>query len=65
MINVDKLKKLMVQNNVTNRELAVHVGLTESMMSYVTRGLREPSLAALIRIAKFLDTSVDELIVKE
>lgn len=46
-------------------ELAERVGRTSAMISYVERGLKDPSVELLANIAKVLDCSVDELLGKD
>lgn len=62
MVNGAKIKKLMNERRISNREMAQTAGLSESMMTYVTQELREPNVTALARIAKKLGCTVDELI---
>lgn len=62
MLNYAKLKRLMDERGVLQWELADSVGISEAAMSYILRGLKQPSLAVADRIAKQLDVSVDDLI---
>lgn len=62
MVNGAKIKTLMNERGISNREMAQTAGLSEAMMTYVTQELREPNVTALARIAKKLDCTVDELI---
>lgn len=65
MVNGKKIKNLMKEKGLTEKELAQTIGVSQAMMSYVIGGLREPNVATLVRIARVLDVPVDELIVKE
>lgn len=65
MVNRKRIIDLMKQKEICGKEMAQMIGMSESMMSYILRGLREPNVATLVRIAKALDVPVDELIVKE
>ena len=62
MVNVTKIKQLMAKKGMTNREMAKSVGVSESMVSFITSDLREPTVAVLVRIAAKLGCTVDELI---
>lgn len=64
MINCEKIKELLKRRGMQAQELAAAVGVSASMMTYITKGLREPSVAILVRIAETLECSVDELIKK-
>lgn len=64
MINGEKIKELMKKRDVTGVELAATVGISEPMVCYIIKGLREPSVTVLVRIADALGCSVDELIRK-
>lgn len=65
MVNSEKIQALMREKRILKKEMATRVGISEAMMSYVARGLREPNVATLARIAHELGVSVDELIQKE
>ena len=65
MVNGKKIAELMRQKGIMNKALAAEVGVSESMMTYITKELREPNVTVLARIAKALGCAVDELIIKE
>lgn len=62
MINGERIKELMKEQGLTNKELAEAVGVTEAMISYIIRGLRDTTVATMVRIANRLGVKVDELI---
>lgn len=62
MLNYQKLKQLMDSRSVTQAELADAVGVSEATISYILRGLKQPSLVVAQRMAKFLGVTVDELL---
>ena len=62
LINYPKLKQLMDSRSVTQAELADAVGVSEAAISYILRGLKQPSLAVAQRMAEFLGVTVDELL---
>ena len=65
MVNAQKIRELMQEKGVQNKDLAEAVGVSEPMMSYITRGLREPSVYFLTRIAAKLECTLDELVIKD
>lgn len=64
MINCERIRALMRSRGLTGRELALRVGVSEAMISYILQGLRAPNLQTLIRIATELDCKLDEIIIK-
>mgnify|MGYP002627567058 CR=1 FL=1 len=56
------LKRCRERMKMSQCELAMLLGLTQTTVSNYERGLREPSIEILLRIAQVLDTSVDELL---
>lgn len=65
MINYEKIAELIHAKGIEQKALAEEVGVSEAMMSFIVRGLKEPSLTVLTRIAKALDVPVAELIIEE
>ena len=57
-----KIKEFRKARNITAKELASHIGVAESTMSLYENGKREPDFNTLVRIAKLLGTSVDNLL---
>lgn len=55
------LKKLCKERNMTQKEFAKKVGLTERTVSYYAQTKRLPRLETLQKIAKELNVSIDEL----
>ena len=62
MVNGERIKKLMKEKGLSEYELAKQVGIGQPMVSHITRGLREPSLTVLGRIAQTLGVKVADLI---
>ena len=65
MIAYERINELMKEKGIKSNELARTVGVSKPMMSYILNGLREPNVVTLVRIAKVLGCTVDELIVRE
>ena len=64
MVDGLKIKGLREMKNLTQAELGSLVGAEQSMIGYVERGVKRPSVELLARIAEKLDTTVDELLHK-
>lgn len=64
MLNGKLVRTLMRAKGYSGRELAARVGISESMMSYILQGLREPNVQTLVRIANELGCSLDEMIIR-
>jgi len=60
----EKLKKLRVSRNMTQDELGLifEPQLAQSTIGTYERGLRQPSLENLVRIAEYFNVSVDYLL---
>lgn len=58
----DNLKELRLERNLGQVELAKAVGVSKGVISLWENGLREPSMYSLIALAKFFNTSIDELV---
>lgn len=65
MINGERMKELMKEQGITNKELAEAVGVTEAMISYIIRGLRDTTVGTMARIAKHLGVGIDEIVESE
>jgi DNA-binding Xre family transcriptional regulator len=62
MVNTEKLVELMEKRGILATDLANQVGISNPMMSYITRGMKQPSVEVLVRIAGALKCKVDDLI---
>lgn len=58
----ERLSMLMNEQKLSQKELALKVGVTESAMSYYLKGARTPRSDVLTRIAKALNTTTDYLL---
>lgn len=56
------IKDLMRQRGVSQQELANHVGVHQTSVSFWLKGDKTPHFDTLEKIAEFLDTSVAELL---
>ena len=58
----EKIKELMNSRNVSQRELANELNITESAMSRYISGERKPRVDILTKLARYFDVSIEELI---
>lgn len=58
----ERISELMKSNGLSQKELAIKAGVTESAMSYYVNGDRTPRSDVLTRIAKALGTTTDYLL---
>ena len=58
----ERVSLLISQKGLSQKELAIKAGVTESAMSYYVKGDRTPRGEVLSRIAKALDCSTDYLL---
>lgn len=62
MISGEKLKKLRLLRELTQKELAIKSGLTDSAIRNYELGYRSPNKDQLIKIAQVLDCDISALI---
>lgn len=58
----ERVAALMSERGLSQKDLAVKAGVTESAMSYYLKGVRTPRSDVLTRIASVLNTSTDYLL---
>ena len=58
---MNKVKELRTTKDMTQVQLAIKVGVTENAIQNYERGRREPSVSTAIKIAKVLETTVEDL----
>jgi len=57
----EKLKTLRLRHGLTTRQLADHLETTNSQISRIENGLRQPSADFIVKMADFFDVSLDRL----
>ena len=62
MINGEKVKELLLEKGMEEKELAAAVGVSTAMITYIIKGLRDTPVTNAVRIANALGCTVDELI---
>lgn len=55
------LKRIRKERNITLKRLSETTGISESHLSYIERGEREPTLSILLRIASALNIDIKDL----
>ena len=58
----EKLKQIMIQQGLTQKELAIRSGITEASMSKYLSGERTPRIDVIINLAHALEITTDELL---
>lgn len=61
-VNGREIARRMSAAGIDQRRMADIAGCSEAMMSYIVRGMREPSVSMLALIADELGCKVDDLI---
>lgn len=61
--NLNRIKAVLAEKNVTNRELAAVLEKTEATVSRWCTNDMQPSIETLFEIAKFLGVDIRELLV--
>ena len=65
MVDGSKIRALREKAGLTQAELANKVGVEQTMITYIERGVKRPSVELFIRIADYFGVSTDELRKKE
>lgn len=61
-INIRRIKAAMQHRGITQTQLANHLGVTQSAVSYWLSGGKAPQLAHLVALARALDLRLSEII---
>jgi transcriptional regulator with XRE-family HTH domain len=65
MAFTDRLARLRRAKGITQKDLASSVGLNQAQIHRYEKGLAEPSMSALKRLAVALGVTIDELVFEE
>ena len=60
-MNVLRLKEILKEKEVTGKELAFKVGVTENAVSMIINNKRQPRFELLVNIATALDVDIRDL----
>ena len=58
---MSKLKDIRLKNKISQEQLAVDVGVTVRYIAFLESGKRKPSIDVAFKIAKALQTTVDNI----
>jgi putative transcriptional regulator len=62
-LNLNRIKSVLAEKNKSSKDLASHLGKTESTVSRWCTNEVQPSIETLYEIAKFLQVDIRELLV--
>jgi len=62
-LQLNRIKAVLAERNKSSKDLAKHLGKTESTVSRWSTNEVQPSVETLYEIAKFLDVDIRELLV--
>ena len=57
-----RLRDLREDRDITQQELADYLNIHQSAYSHYEKGIRQPSIDTLIKLAYFYDTSIDYIV---
>jgi transcriptional regulator with XRE-family HTH domain len=58
----ERIKKIRKQNGLSQIELGERIGVSQQVITNYERGIREPNIETLLKIAGALDVSLETLI---
>lgn len=61
MFNKEKLKQLLKEKNLSQRDFAAGIFVSQPLVLGILKGYKVPSLAVAKRIADYFEVSLDEL----
>ncbi|MFN4365704.1 helix-turn-helix transcriptional regulator [Chryseobacterium hispalense] len=62
-VNLNRIKSVLAEKNKSSKDLARHLGKTESTVSRWCTNEVQPSIETLYEISKFLEVDIRELLV--
>mgnify|MGYP000891049420 CR=1 FL=1 len=65
MIDLQKLRIARAKKNMSQKDVADRVGITQTYYSRIEVGSRDGSLSTLMAICKALDLSISEVLIEE
>lgn len=60
--NLNRLKVVLAEKNISNKALAEQIGVGQATLSKWVTNTTQPSLESLMKIATALEVSLDELV---
>lgn len=65
MAFAENLKRLREKTGMTQNDLAVDVGVSQTMIAQYERGMKLPNIITGVQLAKILGTTVEKLVEQE
>lgn len=65
MAFAENLKRLREKTGMTQNDLAVDVGVSQTMIAQYERGMKLPNIITSVQLAKILGTTVEKLVEQE
>ena len=65
MVDINRIKVVLVEKKRTNKWLAEQLGVTPSSVSKWCTNSSQPDLSSLLKIADLLEVYIKELIIRE
>jgi len=62
---LDKIFTLLSEKNITAAKLSKDIGISSGLISQWKKGLQKPSLDVVLKIADYLEVSIDYLLGRE
>jgi len=62
-IRINRIKAVLAENEISQKELARRVGLVPNSITRICNNESQPSLLMLLKIAKAVDVDIRELLV--
>lgn len=58
----ERLKALRIEKNITQREIANHLNITDTAYGFYEQGKNYPNMDVLIKLADYFEVSLDYLV---
>ena len=65
MAFAENLKRLREKTGMTQNDLAIDVGVSQTMIAQYERGMKLPNIITSVQLAKILGTTVEKLVEQE
>ena len=61
-MNILRLREVMSKKDITGKELALRLDITETSLSRILKGSQHPRLELLVKVADTLDVDIKDLL---
>jgi len=62
-MNILRLREVMSKKDITGKELALRLDITETSLSRILKGSQHPRLELLVKVADTLDVDIKDLFI--